>query len=162
MAHQTDREADPIWHATDVDAALAALGSSARGLASDDALARLQEHAVEDLTSTGQGIRLSLTTTSDQNDPALLLASIAGGGSNAFPLDAANGILMNLVPDDLTLAVASNIGAFINFVDPATGTVTWQQPNWAQLTGLTITWAAAMVDIQTNAVTTYTDPIIQR
>ena len=69
---------------------------------------------------------------------------------------------MNLVPDGLTLAVASNIGAFINFVDPATGTVTWQQPNWAQLTGLTITWAAAMVDIQTNAVTTYTDPIIQR
>lgn len=117
---------------------------------------------LEDLTSTGQGIRLSLTAASDQNDPALLLASIAGGGSNGFTLDAANGIVMNLIPDGLTLAVASNIGAFINFVDPATGTVTWQQPNWAQLTGLTITWAAAMVDIQTNAVTTYTDPIIQR
>jgi hypothetical protein len=122
----------------------------------------LKSPILEDLTAQNQGLRLTLTGASDRSDVAVLLGSLAGPGSNGFQLDRTNGIAMNMIPDGLTGAIASNIGLFITFVGP-NGQATWQQPNWAQLIGLPITWCAALVDVNTNVITNgYTDPIVQR
>lgn len=114
-----------------------------------------------DRTAQGQGLVYEAAGPADLNHIVLLLGSLSGAGSNALALDATNGVILNLMPDALTLGIVSNLGTFLGLVD-ANGTASWNFPNFATLIGVPITWSVCALDSTTGAFTgAFTDPLRQ-
>lgn len=116
---------------------------------------------VEDRTATGGGIALTGYSPAEIGAIALLIPSLAAPASNAIVLDAANGILLNFVPDLLTVGAFNSLSTFLGLID-ANREVVLPLPNLAPLIGMPIHWVGIGFDIGTGRPGSgFTDPFRQ-